>query len=403
MFDKRTRLFVHFDILSFLKIFKSFIIKKKNFLDKLKEFLQVDNLILTSYGRTALYDIIKIIISKSGKKTFFIAPYTIPAVIHAIIYAGGEISYIDMNKNTGLIDQEKLANKIDQNTAGVIITHLYSNKEEIRKFINYFNDKIYIIEDAAINFGAKVDNKYLGTLADFGFFSFAMVKNLNTLTGGAIFIKDKNIFDEYILSRKTIQYPILKTINLLFTAIIIKLFFNNLSYQISHYFLKFIYSRKINFVLKKIYPVLFHQLEDKTPINYYYDFNWAMNEVGIYNLKKVKEQIQERNNKANLYNKIIKDEVAIKTDCLKGENALLEFPIILKKVTNQIAHDKLMEEGYDIRLTWYINNVKSNVNLSIDDFEDTNLIEKKIFCLPLHENIKTSDIKKISSIINNLN
>ena len=280
---------------------------------------------------------------------------------------------------------------------------MYSNKEEIRKFINYFNNKIYIIEDAAINFGAKVDNKYLGTLADFGFFSFAMVKNLNTFTGGAIFIKDKNIFDKYILSRKTIKFPILKTINLLFTAITIKLFFNNFSYQLSHYFLKFIYSRKINFVLKKIYPVLFHQLEDKTPINYYYDFNWVMNEVGIYNLKKIKEQIEERNNKANLYNKIIKDEVAIKTECLNGENALLEFPIILKKVTNQIAHDKLMTEGYDIRHTWYINNVKSHVNININDFKDTNLIEKKIFCLPLHENIKTSDIKKISSIINNLN
>ena len=205
------------------------------------------------------------------------------------------------------------------------------------------------------------------------------------------------------MSRKTIKFPILKTINLLFTAITIKLFFNNFSYQLSHYFLKFIYSRKINFVLKKIYPVLFHQLEDKTPINYYYDFNWVMNEVGIYNLKKIKEQIEERNNKANLYNKIIKDEVAIKTECLNGENALLEFPIILKKVTNQIAHDKLMTEGYDIRHTWYINNVKSHVNTNINDFKDTNLIEKKIFCLPLHENIKTSDIKKISSIINNLN
>ena len=88
-------------------------------------------------------------------------------------------------------------------------------------------------------------------------------------------------------------------------------------------------------------------------------------------------------------------------ESLKGENVDLDQE--LKKVTNQIAHDKLMTEGYDIRHTWYINNVKSHVNTNINDFKDTNLIEKKIFCLPLHENIKTSDIKKISSIINNLN
>ena len=81
-----------------------------------------------------------------------------------------------MDRNTGLIDLKKLENKIDNNSAGVIITHLYSNKENIKNFISKFEGKIKIIEDAAINFGAKIDNKFLGTLADYGFFSFNLVK-----------------------------------------------------------------------------------------------------------------------------------------------------------------------------------------------------------------------------------
>ena len=398
MFNKRTRLFVNFNLINFFQILKNIFLNRKHFLKYLKDFLNTQNLVLTSLGRTSLYQIVKLIINKKNKNTFFIAPFTIPAVIHAIIYAGGKIEFIDINKNTGLIDEDELEKKIDNDSAGVIITHLYSNKRDIENFIKRFNKKIYIIEDAAINFGAKINNKFLGTLGDFGFFSFAMVKNLNTFTGGAIYIKDKELFENINLNLKLKKFPIFKIFNLLFTAIFIKLFFNNYSYQVMHYFLKFIYLKKIGFILKKIYPVLYHRLENQIPNIYLHDFNWVMNDVGIYNLKKVSREIEERISKAKLYSSTIKDEVAFKANCLSGENALLEFPIILKNLSNKRAHDKLMSAGYDIRHTWYINNVKNQT--SANDFKDTQIIEEKILCLPLHKNIDSSHIIKISAIIN---
>ena len=251
MFNKRTRLFVHFNLINFFQILKSFFNYNQDFSEHLKKFLNIKNLVLTSYGRTALYDIIKIIISKNNKKTFFIAPYTIPEVIHAITYAGGKVSYIDIDYTTGLINEDELEKNIDENTAGVIITHLYSENKSIKNFINKFNNKIFIIEDAAINLGAKVENSFLGTLGDFGFFSFALVKNLNTFTGGAIYIKDNRIFNDYIFKRKVNKFPFSKTLNLLLTALLIKFFFKNYVYQITHYFLRFVYLRNIKFVLKK--------------------------------------------------------------------------------------------------------------------------------------------------------
>ena len=400
MFSKRTRLFIHFNLINFFHILKSLLISKKDFQTHLKDYLKVENLSLTSLGRTALYDIVKIIISRSGKKNFFIAPYTIPAVIHAIMYAGGKVSYIDINKTTGLIDETKLEEKIDKDTAGVIITHLYSENNVIKNFINKFENKITIIEDSAINFGAKLENKFLGTLGHYGFFSFALVKNLNTFTGGALYIKDKEIYNDYISKRKVKKFPFLKTLNLLFTALIIKIFFNNISYQISHYFLKLVYSKKIELVLKKIYPVLFHKLEDKIPEIYSLDFNWTMNDMGIYNLKKIKNGVKERIIKAKLYSQLISDDVAVKTNCLTGENALLEFPVILKNENNMRVHQKLMEEGYDVRHTWYINNIKKNEYLDRNDFKNSFFIEEKILCLPLHENISDNNIRRISTIIN---
>ena len=142
MFGKRTRLYIYFNLIDLLKIVKNFIKKKKYFLDYLKKILETKNLSLTSYGRVALYDIIKLIISNTNKKIFVIAPYTIPAVIHAIKYAGGEILFVDIDKKTGLINEEKLRRIINSEIAAVIITHLYSSEVSIANFINNFKNKI---------------------------------------------------------------------------------------------------------------------------------------------------------------------------------------------------------------------------------------------------------------------
>ena len=113
MFTKRTRLYTNFNISNFFYILKSLFTNKKNFEKNLQEFLHVKNLRLTSLGRVALFEIIKLIIENSKRKNF-IAPFTIPAVIHAIKYAGGEIEFIDIDKQTGLIN-EKTESKIDTN------------------------------------------------------------------------------------------------------------------------------------------------------------------------------------------------------------------------------------------------------------------------------------------------
>ena len=201
---------------------------------------------------------------------------------------------------------------------------MYSHNEDIKKFIFKFKNKITIIEDQQLIW-SKMNNQFLGTLADFGFFSFSMVKNLNTFTGGAIYIRDNEIFKKYISKKNLKKYPIFKTFNLLITAIMIKLFFNNFSYQISHYFLKLVYKKKFCFFLKKIYPVLYHNFRSEIPELYNHDFNWIMNDVDIYNLKKVEKDFDERIRKAKIYFQEIDDNVAFKTNCFNGENVYLNI------------------------------------------------------------------------------
>ena len=108
-------------------------------------------------------------------------------LINAIIYAGGKPIYLEIDLKTGLPLDDEMEKKINDKTAGLVLTHLYSNKEDLLKFGKKYNQRIKIIEDAAINFGAKVDeNKYLGTLFDYGFYSFGIMKHICTFNGETV-------------------------------------------------------------------------------------------------------------------------------------------------------------------------------------------------------------------------
>ena len=398
--NKRTRLYNNLNFLDFFLILKSFF-KKRKFHKKLSAYLNKNNVALTSQGRVALYEIIKLTINGKRNK-IILSPFTLPEVVYAIIYAGGEPKFIDLDLQTGLVNIDELKKEIDEFTAAVLITHLYSSALHINNFINEFEGKIKIIEDAAINFGAKTDKGFLGTLANYGFFSFNIVKNLNTLQGGAIFIKDTVEFKNYQKNYSKKKFPAKIFLSNLIVAAIIKIFFNNISYQFTHYILKFIYKKNISFFLKKIYPVLYYEFRETAPDNYNYDFNYIMDLVACNKLNKINFEIVERVKKAKLYEESLSTEVVDKFKFnFDLENIFLEYPVFLKRIDNKSLHKLLLECGYDIRHTWYINNAKNFRNYDSTKFKITEIIENKIFCLPLHKNIKMNDIKKICNIINN--
>ena len=397
---KRTRLYNNLNLFDFFLILKSFF-KKKEFQKKLSIYLNKNNISLTSQGRVAFYEIIKLVISEKKNK-IILSPFTLPEIVYAIIYAGGEPKFIDLDLETGLVDANQLKKEINEFSAAVLITHLYSSERHINNFINEFSGKIKIIEDAAINLGAKTDQGFLGTLADYGFFSFNIVKNLNTLHGGAIFVRDNAEFENYKKKYCKNKYPKTIFLNNLIVASIIKIFFNNILYQFTHYILKFIYKYNIKFILKKIYPVLFYKFSKQIPSNYNYDFNYLMDCVACDKLEKINIDINERIQKAMLYEKFLNTSAVKKFKFnFNSENIFLEYPVILNKFNNKVMHKILWECGYDIRHTWYLNNARNFNDYNSAKFKTVEIIEDKIFCLPLHKNIKNDDIKSICNIINN--
>jgi dTDP-4-amino-4,6-dideoxygalactose transaminase len=125
---------------------------------------------------------------------------TFVATANVIELLGAKPVFVDVDKNSFLIDFNKVSKAINKNTKAIIPVHLYGNMVDIKKLRNLIkiktNKKIYIIEDSAHCFEGKFNNKLCGTFSDFAIFSFYATKNITCGEGGAIITNHKSLFEK---------------------------------------------------------------------------------------------------------------------------------------------------------------------------------------------------------------
>ena len=401
---KKTRININTSKKIYFKVLLSFIFNqgkdyKKIFLQKLKDFLLTDNLLVTSQGRVAAYNIFKVVISDE-KNEILISPYTLPEVVSAILYARGKPIYVDINLKTGLPLEVDLDKKINKKTAGLVLTHLFSNKEDIIEFNKRYQKKLVIIEDVAINFGAKIDQKkFLGTIFDYGFYSFGVMKNLCTFHGGAIFSRDKdmlNIIEENL--KKNIDYPIILSLKLFFFCILIDVMYSKYIYNFfTHYILKL----SIKNLDRLMYPGVYPKFPNVIPKHYHYKFQKNFAIAGIENLRVLNNRIDERIKNVKLYEKYLIDDLKLNVYDFYNINSFLEYPILLNKNKNKFISEKLLAIGYDVRHTWYVNSARFiKLDSKFDDYVISDKLHESVLSLPTHNKINETDIINICELIN---
>ena len=102
---------------------------------------------------------------------------------------GAKIVICDVAPNTINMDPEDLKKKLSPKTKMVVPVHIGGypcNMEEIMKVTKEYNKDIVVLEDAAHAFGAIYKGKRIGTIGDFGSFSFHEVKNVTSFGEGGI-------------------------------------------------------------------------------------------------------------------------------------------------------------------------------------------------------------------------
>lgn len=130
---------------------------------------------------------------KDGKEVIT-SPFTFLASASCFIRHKGKPVFVDIDEDTFSIDVNKIEEKVNSNTVGILPIHLFdqmANMDKIMDIANKYN--LRVLEDAAEAFGmywnGKDDqNKHAGTIGDFGIFSFFPTKTLGGYGDGGMIV-----------------------------------------------------------------------------------------------------------------------------------------------------------------------------------------------------------------------
>ena len=114
-------------------------------------------------------------------------PMTFIATSNAILFTGASHVFIDVEKDTGLMDTNKIEAAITPKTKAIIPIHLYGqmcDMKAIRKIADKHN--LVVIEDCAHAIESEREKIKPGQLGDIACFSFYATKNITSGEGGAI-------------------------------------------------------------------------------------------------------------------------------------------------------------------------------------------------------------------------
>lgn len=170
--------------------------KHKEFENKLKEYLKVDNISLFVNGHLALMTAIKVMNFKEGDEVIT-TPYTFASTTHAIVQNGLKPVFCDINKDDYTIDVNKIEELITDKTVAILPVHVYGNicdVEKIEEIAKKYNLKV--IYDAAHVFGVKYKGKSIANYGDISMFSFHATKVFNSIEGGSLVYSDSSLKDE---------------------------------------------------------------------------------------------------------------------------------------------------------------------------------------------------------------
>ena len=159
-------------------------------------YLQTKHCVLGNSGRALLYILLDALKRKDGdlRNEVLIPGYTCYSVAASVAKAGLKIAIYDLDPRTFAPDMDSVKANLSENTLAIISQHLFgipSPIDELRQIAEGIG--AYIIEDAAQALGGTMNGQSLGTMGDFGFYSFGRGKSLPLGGRGARIGKDADV------------------------------------------------------------------------------------------------------------------------------------------------------------------------------------------------------------------
>jgi len=160
---------------------------------------QVKHAIAVTSATTALHLALIALDIKAGDEVI-VPAFTWVSTANVVLYQGAEVVFCDIDPNTFNLDPKKLKEKITPKTKAIMVVHLFglcAPMDEIKAISN----GIPLIEDGACAAGSAYKGVPAGGLGLMGCFSFHPRKSITTGEGGMITTNDDTLGEKLQILR----------------------------------------------------------------------------------------------------------------------------------------------------------------------------------------------------------
>ncbi|MBU3193963.1 LegC family aminotransferase [Clostridium algidicarnis] len=320
-------------------------------------FVKSKNAIVTMNGTAALELALRTLGVGEGDEVI-VSSLTFISPVNAIRYVGAEPVFVDVCRDTWVMDADKIEDLITTKTKAIIPVHIYGHPVDMDKVMEIAKKhNLFVIEDATESLGSIHKDKATGTIGHMGCFSFNGNKLITTGAGGMLVTNDEEL------------------------------------------------SRKAKYLSTQTKTVLENGAFYHEEIGYNFRMPNVLAAMGCAQLENVDEYIKDKREHASIYNKLLKDIKGIRLPIEKEgcKNVYWLYSVTVEEeyyIDRDKLIKKLKDNGVDSRPFFMpVHKMPPYKDCRHGDMSVTDEVAMRGINLPSSVGIKTDDISFICNLL----
>ena len=371
----------------------------KRFEEQFAEFHTMNHAISASFGRMAFYYILRALDLPADAEIIFPA-LTFWVVPEMARRAGLKPVFVDVDPRTFNIDSSRIEAAITERTRAIVPTHLYGQPCAMTEIMRIAEKHdLIVIEDCAQAAGARCRGRRVGTFGQAAFFSFQMLKGINTYGGGMAVTDDATIAAK--VRAKAEAEPLQSTAELIkrfglgmaARSLISPKGFAWWGYPIGAA-LSFVGDADLSkYFWERIRPL------KKFPRAYRQRFSNVQAILGIRGLNKLDEFNERSQNHADIYTSGLANCAAVETPCVIDDAEHVYYQYCIYVSDPKLAKRRAIRRRIDFETTHV--DVCSGLPLFKEFSTNCPGAEKTAAALqlPVYARLRTSDVERVLSVV----
>ncbi len=169
---------------------------------KLEKMTDAPRVLLTTSGTSAL-EMAALLADIQPGDEVIMPSYTFVSTANAFVLRSAKIVFVDIRPDTMNIDESLIESAITDKTKAIVPVHYAGVACEMDTICGIAKKhNLIVIEDAAQGVMASYKGRALGSIGNFGCFSFHETKNYSMGEGGAIVLKDESFIERAEIIRE---------------------------------------------------------------------------------------------------------------------------------------------------------------------------------------------------------